>query len=70
MRINQPATKRIEDGATVVDGKTPQGGGGEETALVFIVHCFDPLDDSPMHKDNACVLALSLVNIALETKTR
>jgi len=42
-------------------------GGEDEPALVAITHRLATLADPLLHMDDTCVLALSLVNIALET---
>jgi len=49
------------------DSSTDNGLLEEEPALVAIMHRLATLADPLIHEDETCVLALSLVNIALET---
>ena len=58
------AKREGEENNNKTDSITPQE---EEPALVAIMHRLTALADPLIHEDDTCVLALSLVNIALET---
>ncbi len=65
--MSQTNDAEIEDNNSSIPSPPTDRETVEEPALVAIMHRLATLADPLLHEDNTCILALSLINIALET---